>query len=60
MGKIISIAPKLNFTPNTLGCYGLTLLTQINKLLAKYFSMQNKRTSLDGKYEKFRVLTTCS
>jgi len=25
MGKIISISPKLNFTPNTLGCYGLIL-----------------------------------
>jgi len=23
MGKIISISPKLNFTPNTLGSYGL-------------------------------------
>jgi len=25
MGKILSIALKLNFTPNTLGCYGLTV-----------------------------------
>jgi len=23
MGKILSISLKLNFTPNTLGCYGL-------------------------------------
>jgi len=26
MGKILSISLKLNFTPNTLGCYGLTKL----------------------------------
>jgi len=26
MEKILSILLKLNFTPNTLGCYGLTLL----------------------------------
>jgi len=25
MGKILSISLKLNFTPNTLGCYGLKL-----------------------------------
>jgi len=24
MGKILQISLKLNFTPNTLGCYGLT------------------------------------
>jgi len=24
MGKILSISLKLNFSPNTLGCYGLT------------------------------------
>jgi len=24
MEKIFSISPKLNFTPNTLGCYGLS------------------------------------
>jgi len=24
MGKILTISLKLNFTPNTLGCYGLT------------------------------------
>jgi len=24
MGKILSIALQLNFTPNTLGCYGLS------------------------------------
>jgi len=23
MGKVLSISLKLNFTPNTLGCYGL-------------------------------------
>ena len=26
MEKILSISPKLNFTPNTLGCYGLMIL----------------------------------
>jgi len=25
-GKVLSISHKLNFTPNTLGCYGLTHL----------------------------------
>jgi len=24
MGKILSISLKLNFTPNTMGCYGLS------------------------------------
>jgi len=27
MGKILQISLKLIFTPNTLGCYGLMLLT---------------------------------
>jgi len=27
MEKILSISLKLNFTPNTLGCYGLSALS---------------------------------
>jgi len=33
MGKIISISLKLNFTPTTLGCYGLIEMRALKILL---------------------------
>ena len=32
MGKILSVALKLNFTPNTWGCYGLISVENLSSL----------------------------
>jgi len=40
MGKILSIALKLNFTPITTGCYGITGMEQVRKVRKKSVKMK--------------------
>jgi len=42
MGKILPISPKLYFTPNTLGCYGLRLRVRWGTICIYY--IVQKRT----------------
>jgi len=44
IGKILPISLKLNFTPNTLGCYGLIRI-KLTTLIKKYFFKNEKNTS---------------
>jgi len=54
MGKILQISLKLNFTPNALGCYGLTLKRLIER---RRFSVddQSPLSNNAGKSTHFRL-----
>jgi len=36
MGKILRVSLRRNFTPNTLGCYGLTNAIRVQRSRKKY------------------------
>jgi len=54
--KILRISPKLNFTPDTLGCYGLRLNIPMTPPHCSIITQKSEKNPMLVKLEKHRPL----